>query len=57
LPEWRADAFRGKADCLVAYARDYSFSTRRDLAFFSSIVWLGVAGFSEECSLSSGLGW
>ena len=32
----------------AAYARDYSFSIRRDLTSFSPNFCLGVTGFSEE---------
>ena len=32
----------------AAYARDYSFSIRRDLTSFSPNFCLGVTGFSDE---------
>jgi hypothetical protein len=50
-------AFREIACYLLACARDYSFSIRRDLTLFSSVFCFGVVGASDEYSLSSGLGW
>ena len=50
-------AFRDIACYLLACARDYSFSIRRDLTFFSSVFCFGVVGVSDEYSLSNGLGW
>jgi hypothetical protein len=50
-------AFREIACYLLACARDYSFSTLRDLMFFSSVFCFGVVGVSDEYSLSNGLGW
>jgi hypothetical protein len=41
---------------LACLRRDYSFSIRRDLTFFSPIFCFGAAGVSDEYSLSNGLG-
>jgi hypothetical protein len=41
----------------VTPARDYSFSIRRDLTFFSSVFCFRVVSVSDEYSLSNGLGW